>query len=732
MTTPKRPKTGDMSINSTTLHAGIRDITCDIKEHMQTQVRPQTRSSALKEEAGRTQSEEKTGNAALPPVEIELTMRAPVGLEKLRSAMREFGCGAPLAQVLASRGLQAKNLQSKLEITPNAGLRRAAQQIQRALHSGKRIRVHGDYDADGVTATATLIRGLRELGADVHGFIPHRTHDGYGINMKRVPEHIQACDLFISVDCGVANPEEVAALKAGGLEVIITDHHAPGEHFPDCEVVHPALTQGYDHDQHNLTGAGVAYHLLWAVCELENQPAPTHLSAIASIGTIADVAEVTGENRPLIQRGLAELSTTTIPGLRALLGEVGKQVSARDVGFGIAPRINAAGRLGEADLALELLLEENVDKAGEIAAQLQEMNEERRAIQDAMFEQAIEIADLSGQVLVITHPDWHPGVMGIVASKLVERFGKPTFIIAKGKGSVRSLPGMSAVKALKSAEKLLIKYGGHPGAAGFSIDESNVPALKAALEAYAKKHPPQKLQAIIDAPLSPSTLEATWAESQTLEPFGHGHPEPAWHGSGALQAMRLVGGNGMTLQFQLAGVKGVKHGHGKLEEGPKDLILNIRRNEWKSKVSYEYGAQLIRDARPLRLSGEHPPIPGIQRLSVQAGIDLLRSGNWKAYGTGSIRTWLLAEGLAVLSEDEVQSDTLGHIVLFELPDQEIIRHWISSGRMLTFAFGPKVISALENSHSADDAVRYHHLQWAHALKHIDERDFGAAVQHLIS
>ena len=411
--------------------------------------------------------------------EARWLLARPASRATLLDIMRHWRVAPPLAQVLSGRGLTRELLDPPLTLTPNPALLEAARRIVQVMEKGGRIRIHGDYDADGVSATATLVLGLQAVGADVHGFIPHRLEEGYGVHPDRVPEHAAACDLLVTVDCGVTNLEEVRALLTAGTEVIVTDHHAPGKDFPDCLVVHPHLTENYDPQQHNLTGAGVAYHLLWAVYDVLGRPEPRHLTALATLGTVADVAPLIGENRALVRAGLNELATSELPGLKALMeSKRVKQPTARDVAFILAPRINAAGRMGEADVALDLLTAHRLHDAQRLAAYLETRNGERRVLQDEMFKQALELADPQDPALVVTHPDWHAGVMGIVASKLVETFHKPVYIVAQGKGSVRSTPGISAVQGLRDSADLLKRFGGHPGAAGFSLDEDNFVAFR--------------------------------------------------------------------------------------------------------------------------------------------------------------------------------------------------------------------------------------------------------------
>ena len=435
-----------------------------------------------------------------PRPEARWLLSPPASREELLRVMAEFEVSPMLAQVLSARGLHHVHLSPHLSLTPNAALQEAARRTVAAIQAGKRIRIHGDYDADGVSATATLVWGLREVGANVHGFIPHRLKEGYGIHPDRVGEHAEAADLMITVDCGVTNLEEVRSLLAQGLEVIVTDHHSPGPDFPDCLVVHPRLTQDYDPALHNLTGAGVAYHLLWAIYNELGLPAPTHLTPLATLGTVADVAPLVGENRALVKAGLAEFERTALPGVRALMNGL-KTISARDVGFVLAPRINAAGRMGEAEVALALLTTTAKLEAEKLATYLEIKNGERRLLQDKMFKEALSLADPDDPALVITKDDWHAGVMGIVASKLLDLYHKPVYIVAQGKGSVRSTPGISAVDGLYYSKDLLARFGGHPGAAGFAMPPENFGALRSRLHEYVRQFPAPFPVVQLNAPL---------------------------------------------------------------------------------------------------------------------------------------------------------------------------------------------------------------------------------------
>lgn len=679
-----------------------------------------------------------------PGVETEWLLAPPASRAELLATMREWKVSPPLAQVLCARGLSRELLTGTLELTPNPALREAARRIVAAAETGKRIRIHGDYDADGVSATATLVLGLREIGADVHGFIPHRLNEGYGIHPDRVGEHAGAADLLVTVDCGVSNHEEVRSLIEHGVEVIVTDHHAPGDNFPECLVVHPHLTPGYNPERHNLTGAGVAYHLLWAVYEELGRPAPHHLLPLATLGTVADVAPLLGENRALVRAGLLEMANTDLPGVRALMKEKKvKNPTARDVAFILAPRINAAGRMGEADKALDLLTTRSEHEASSLAAYLEIRNQERRKIQDEMFVQALELADPNDPALVLTHDDWHAGVMGIVASKLVEKFYRPVYIVAQGKGSVRSTPGISAVQGLRQSRELLKRFGGHPGAAGFSLDPSNFGALRDSIHEYARQFPVPRRQARLDAPLLPEALTPELlTELSLLEPFGEGNSRPLWHLRGAVSETRLVGKQANTLQFRLGQLKGVKYGERDDSPGLRDVAAELAVNEWRGRTSLELHAEALRPPCPLSLSGAGPDVPVLARLNPREAIVSLRTGA-AAYAENGVATYLRdnVPGLTLLGAADDHPG--GELILYGLPPEDALRRWLTQaqeqGGRLSFALGPKTLGELDaaltlsqlTARDEQAADAYRCWQWAHYYRVLDDMGWTASVYAML-
>ncbi|ANC71697.1 single-stranded-DNA-specific exonuclease RecJ [Deinococcus radiodurans] len=674
----------------------------------------------------------------------------PASRDALLATMREWQVSPPVAQVLCGRDLRTELLALPLELTPNPALREAARHIVAAVREGKRIRIHGDYDADGVSATATLVLGLRAIGANVHGFIPHRLNEGYGIHPDRVPEHAAAADLVVTVDCGVSNLDEVKSLLATGTEVVVTDHHAPGENFPECLVVHPHLTPDYDPDRHNLTGAGVAYHLLWAVYEELGRPEPRALLPLATLGTVADVAPLLGENRALVRAGLAEMARTELPGLRALMNEKRvRQPTARDVAFILAPRINAAGRMGEADRALELLTTPSDHEAKSLAAYLEIRNQERRKIQDDMFAQALQLADPNDPALVLTHDDWHAGVMGIVASKLVETFNRPVYIVAQGKGSVRSTPGISAVQGLRESRDLLGRFGGHPGAAGFSLDPQNFGALRERIHGYVRQFPTPVPAVRLDAPLPVAALTPELlSELSILEPFGEGNPRPLWHLRGPLTDTRLVGKQGDVLQFRFGGVKGMKYSERDDAAGERDVAAELALNEWKGRTSLELHAAALRPLAPLALAGTEEGLPTLPRLNPREAMTFLKTGA-AAYAEQGVATYLRdnVPGLTLLDTNAPHPG--GDLILYGLPPESALRRWLheaqEQGGRVAFALGPKTLAELDaaltlakllpDSHTeaAQEAAAdaYRSWQWAHHYRVLNDAGWSASVYAML-
>lgn len=516
-----------------------------------------------------------------------------------------------VAHLLAVRGFSQRPelvLSNELVQAESPSLVAAAERIQRAIAAGKRIMVHGDYDADGITGSAILYRGLGALGANIHVFIPNRLTDGYGIAMQHVPAHAEAADLLITVDCGISNAAEIRELTARGTEVIVTDHHQAPEQLPDCLIVHPAVDQTAEFGI-ELTGAGVAFHLLWHVHTLNGLPAPDRYTDLAAIGTVADVAPLLGQNRALVSRGSVQLAESHWPGVHALarVANVQFPATARDIAFLFAPRINSSGRLGEGHVGLELLTTDSVTKAEQLAIYIDALNQERRELQDRIYESAVALVDPSAPAIVLDHPEWHSGVVGIVASKLLERFYKPVYLAANGRGSVRSTPGISAVNGLREAQQFLSGFGGHPQAAGFGIREGMFAQFAAAIHKYVASHPTPVPVVELDGVLTRSSMSgALFTELERLEPYGEGFTSPRFAFTGTLESARAAGAGGQTLLVQIDGVRGVawQQGHRARELRVGNTVLvaaSLQKNTWRGRSTVELLIEDIREGEHLHL-----------------------------------------------------------------------------------------------------------------------------------
>ncbi len=572
-------------------------------------------------------------------------MRPPPPPAVVRELARALSVPPLLASVMAARGLSATatTLRPPLLLSQIPSLGAAAERLEHALEHNRRVLIHGDYDADGISGTAVLTLGLRALGGDVTPFIPNRLHEGYGVHPDRVEEHIRRADLFVTVDCGISNLEELKRLQAAGVETIVSDHHQPGAELPEGLVVHPKLSPSAKQGLPELTGAGVAYHLLWALHERLGLEAPTEYSDLATLGTIADVAPLLGENRALIREGLARLADSRWPGVRAMVAQsrLKGAPSARDVAFVLAPRLNAAGRLGEADLGLELLMTASERRARELAVYLDARNLERRKIQDSMFQEALSKCDASAPALVLDDPGWHPGVMGIVASKLLERYYKPVYIIARGKGSVRSVPGISAVAGLQHAAPHLKRFGGHSQAAGFALHDEAIGAFRTAIYDYTARYPKPERTITADALIAADQVDDDLFKAiATLEPYGEGHPAPLFALSDRLDAARAVGQTKTTLQLRVGGIKGVAWHKGELAAhlpggGAVNAVVSLQENEWQGQRSLEFIADDVRAARPLGFAEGASPLepkmvrgrpPGaVKAGAIKAGVKEVRT-----------------------------------------------------------------------------------------------------------
>ena len=510
----------------------------------------------------------------MAPPEIRLDV-APYDYAAARRLAAELGVSHVVAQVLVRRGFAAPDAARAFldagvrhPLDAFGGLREGAARILDHAGRGARITVHGDYDVDGVSATAVLVRALRTVGADVDWYLPSRIDDGYGLALGTV-ERLAArgTELLVTVDCAITAVDEVAAARAAGLDVVVTDHHAPRAdgRLPAAPIVHPGVG-GYPCPE--LCATGVAHLLARALLEAAGEDpvaAEADLDLVA-LATVADCVPLVGENRRLVREGLRVLGSTRKPGLQALM-EVARVdpsgVDAGAIGFRLAPRINAAGRLHRADAGLELLLTADVQRARAIAAELDAVNTERRDVETRiLFEAEAQVAATSpgAAAFVLAADGWHPGVIGIVASRIAERHHRPAVLIAldgdKGTGSGRSIPAFDLLAGLEAASADLLRHGGHRAAAGLTIERGRVAAFRAAFVAHAAAVlrpedlvPRQRVDAVVPG----DALHIGLAEElERLAPFGMGNPEPCLLVPSALLADPRPLGEGRHVAFALA------------------------------------------------------------------------------------------------------------------------------------------------------------------------------------
>jgi single-stranded-DNA-specific exonuclease len=442
----------------------------------------------------------------------------------------------------------------------------ACERIRAAIADGRRICVHGDYDVDGISATALAVHLLRELGADVDWHLPSRFDEGYGVRTETLARLAdEGCGLVLTVDCGITAVEEIAEARSRGLEVIVTDHHRPGETLPDCPIV---ATRPSNYPFPELCGTGVVYKLGQALFGVDSDIPKRHLDLVA-LATIADVVPLLDENRSLAIAGLRALARTQKPGLQALMKVAGVDPAAADagaVGFRLGPRINAAGRLGHPRAALHLLLTDDAEEARLLADTLEELNHERQAVEGRILREAVAQveqwpdADKRRRAYVVAGEDWHEGVIGIVASRLVERFNRPVVLIAgsdgEWKGSGRSIASFDLHGGLGACSDLLERWGGHRAAAGLSIKPENIPAFAERFAAHAAGlleeedlQPTTRVDGIV--PRGTRLTLDLCAELAQLAPFGLGNPEVTLLAPGCELGDLATVGEGKHLRFRV-------------------------------------------------------------------------------------------------------------------------------------------------------------------------------------
>jgi single-stranded-DNA-specific exonuclease len=512
-----------------------------------------------------------------------------------------------LAQVLINRGITDTRvgsvfLRPKLTelIAPEQmpGIEMAVRRIEQAVGNKEKISIYGDYDVDGITGVAILWQLLNLLGAKVNYYIPHRIDEGYGLNAEAVRTLAKSgSEILITVDCGIAAVNSAELAHQLGLDLIITDHHQPDAELPKAvAIVHPALDDSYPNV--DSSGAMVAFKLAWAIAnkfsvgtKLEPGLREFMLNAtsLAAMGTVADVVRLLGENRVLTSYGLKALPECRLPGIQALIetaGLTGQGLDSFDIGFRLAPMLNAAGRMGHARLAVELLTSDSEIRSVKIAEYLKEQNRQRQQCERKIFKQACEMITRLGlnhpdqKSIVLASEDWHGGVLGIVASRIVEKFYRPTIMLcieaSTAQGSGRSIPGFCLLSAIRECSQNLTRFGGHKMAAGITIETGKIKQFADEFEAHAKRNLNEddvvdKLCIDAVAPLSDFSKD-TVDELHLLAPFGQGNPRPVFATKGVRLASppRRVGVKGDHLQLAItdntASIRCIGFRFGKLEK----------------------------------------------------------------------------------------------------------------------------------------------------------------------
>ncbi len=489
------------------------------------------------------------------------------------------------------------------------GMEKAVIRILRALLSGETIGIYGDFDADGVTSTALLIEAFRQLECKVVPYIPHRVDEGHGLNaqaLKLLKE--KGCTVVITADCGITGIRDGKPPR--GMDLIITDHHLPSGEAPDCYVAINAhlADSGYEHDE--LTGVGIAYKLVQAVYGNMGKPLREDWLSLVALGTIADLGELKGENRYFVRKGLEALAHSTRPGILAL-AEVARidlpRVTAEDVGYGIAPRLNAAGRLDSAMLAFRLLMTESMDEARELAAQLEGLNKLRRELTQQMMdvaEKQLQEMDREAPFILVGSDELPPGIAGLVAGRLSEQLRRPVLVYRTGPdfcvGSGRSIPEFDITAALRTCDDLLVRYGGHLQAAGFTVATANMPQLKERLlqiaaQSLAGKDLRPGLDVEVETPVS-VLPGAALGYFRYLAPFGQGNPSPTFltRRMDVVDSRLLGDGRHLRLKVREKGAVwdavAFNHGHRWSQAtGPLDIVYNVRMDNYKGRSRLELG-----------------------------------------------------------------------------------------------------------------------------------------------
>ncbi|MCD6309801.1 MAG: single-stranded-DNA-specific exonuclease RecJ [Candidatus Eremiobacteraeota bacterium] len=536
----------------------------------------------------------------------------PRNLEAEERLINELGISRILARLLINRGIiepeevrifQEGNLSDLQSPWDMKGMKSAVSRIRDVIRESGSILVHGDYDVDGMTGTALLVEFLRSIGIKTEYYIPHRGEEGYGISIRGLEKGKEMnASLVLTVDCGCGSPSEVEVAREMGMSVVITDHHMVEGDFPGEAIVINPRQPGCGYRFKELAGVGVAYRLICALSdELGTKTKPETFLDLVAIGSVGDVVPLISENRILVKEGLSRMNKHLRPGLEALFIRSGlkrEHLTSRDISFIIAPRLNSAGRLKWADLSVELLMA-SPDRADMLAEKLENLNHQRQQIEEKIRRDITEMIRrkpelLDDNFLLVASQEWHPGIIGLSASRLAETLKVPVFVIAfqedgTGRGSARARSEPEIFEVLQKCSSILDSYGGHPRAGGFQIKKENLPAFKENLKkiyAHTASKKPEKI--LLEAELSPSDInDKLYSDLKSLEPFGEGNPEPGFLLRGVRWDRLELVGNG-------------QHIRGYITNGNKNIKVlafgqSARINEIKSSDIYNLAFTIARD-----------------------------------------------------------------------------------------------------------------------------------------
>ena len=527
--------------------------------------------------------------------------------ENARLLCNSLGITEPMAQLLINRGIRSTedarlHLYGTLDEMGDPfllqGMPEAIALIEEALGKKHAIRIFGDYDVDGVTSTAMLLSCLKSAGAQVDYYIPHRLDEGYGLSLHSIEKaHEEGIKLVITVDSGISDIDSIACAGQRGIKVLVTDHHEVPDILPEAHAIINPRQRTCPYPFKEFAGAGVAFKLIQAFHRSRGLPFPDEYLGLVTLGTIADVMPLSGENRLLVREGLKRLEHSPCHGIRALR-EISPRrqtmAPAKDLSFNLIPRLNAAGRMDRASLAVELLMCESAEEARERSRELDELNRERQRVEERIRKEILTLIEkrpgeyLDCKALVMAREGWNAGVLGISAARLAERLGKPVFLIAlkdgKGRGSARTASGIDLFELMKEAGEVFLNYGGHSGAGGFDIREHNVPLLKQCLEKALERAPlikeSERRKADLELSLNDIT-EKLIEDIRLLEPFGEANPEPVLMlRSITLKDLQLVGGNAhlkLKLTDASSSLEGIAFHRGSLREhiNHDDLLYDV-------------------------------------------------------------------------------------------------------------------------------------------------------------